>query len=117
MYDVEAFRKTRYEMERIIDTWIFDELTRQILRRKLLDGLTFEKLAEETGYSVKTVQNRFYKGIQVIIQHMPNNKYSKLWKLSFIRPSAEDKNTIYVCWFGKRYIFRKGFGCVGYYIA
>ena len=110
-------KKDRFEIEDLIERWIFDEISRQILRRKLLDGVTFERLAEELDVSVKTVKNRYYVGIQKVVQHMNDNKYSRLWKLSFIRPSATDNKTVYVCWGRKRYVFRKGFGCVGWYNA
>ena len=37
----------RSEWERLIDEWIFNERDRAILKRRLLDGKTFEQLAEE----------------------------------------------------------------------
>ena len=117
MYDLDRFRLDRYEIEDIIDRWIFDEMTRKILKRKLLDNITFERLAEELDVSAKTVKNKFYSGMQKVVIHMEDTKYSRFWKMSFIRPSATDSGTRYVCWFGKRYIFRKGFGCVGWYKA
>ena len=117
MYDISKFRKDRYELEDIIDRWVFDEETRAILKRKLFDNISFERLAEEIGVSTKTVQNKYYKGVQTMIDHIDDKKYSKAWKFSFIRPSATDRDTTYVCLFGKRYIFRKGFGCVGSYKA
>lgn len=115
MYNANRFRRDRYEIEDLIDKWVFDEPTRMILKRKLLDNISFERLAEECDVSAKTVQNKYYKGMQVIVSRMEEKQYSKLWKWSFIRPSAADRSTKYVCWFGKRYIFRKGFGCVGWY--
>lgn len=119
MYDISRFRKDRYEIENIIDRWVFDALSREVLKRKLFDNISFERLAEELGISTKTAQNKYYKGIQTVVDHMNDKRYSKLWKLSFIRPSADDSfgKTTYVCWFGKRYIFREGFGCVGWYKA
>lgn len=115
--DIERYRKDRYELEDIIDRWVFDEATRGILKRKLLDGISYERIAEEFDVSTKTVQNKFYKGMQAVIQHMDEKKYNKAWKFSFIRPSANDEKTTYICLFGKRYIMRKGFGIVGWYKA
>ena len=37
----------RYEWEREIDRWIFSEEHRAMLKRNLLDGRTYEQLAEE----------------------------------------------------------------------
>lgn len=37
----------RYQWEELIDRWIFDEEHRKILKRNLLDGRTYEQLAEE----------------------------------------------------------------------
>lgn len=115
MYDISKFRKDRYELERIIDRWVFDEQTRAILRRKMFDNVSFERIAEELGISTRTAQNKYYKGIQAVIENMSEKKYSKLWRFSFIRPSAEDPNTTYICLFGRRYIWRSGFGCSGWY--
>lgn len=38
---------SRSEWENIIDEWIFNEQHREILKRNLLDGRTYEQLAEE----------------------------------------------------------------------
>ena len=37
----------RYQWEEIIDRWIFNEEHRKMLKRNLLDGRTYEQLAEE----------------------------------------------------------------------
>lgn len=37
----------RYEWEDLIDRWIFNEEHRAMLKRNLLDGIHYEKLAEE----------------------------------------------------------------------
>ena len=46
----------------LIDEWIFSERDRAILKRKLLDGITFEQLAEEQYMSVQGVQKIVYSG-------------------------------------------------------
>ena len=53
---------SRTEWERLIDEWIFNERDRQILKRRLLDGLTFEQLASEFNYSTQNIQRIIYKG-------------------------------------------------------
>jgi DNA-directed RNA polymerase specialized sigma subunit len=53
---------SRTEWENLIDEWIFNERDRQILKRRLLDGLTFEQLASEFNYSTQNIQRIIYKG-------------------------------------------------------
>lgn len=58
--------RPRSEWERLIDEWIYNELDRHILKRKLLDGLTFEKIVEEINiphYTLELdqVKRRFYR--------------------------------------------------------
>lgn len=53
---------SRSQWENLIDEWIFNERDRAILKRRLLDGLTFEQLAEEFNYSDKNIQRIIYKG-------------------------------------------------------
>lgn len=53
---------SRTEWEALIDEWIFNERDRQILKRRLLDGLTFEQLANEFNYSTQNIQRIIYKG-------------------------------------------------------
>lgn len=55
------------EWEQIIDEHIFNETYRKILKRKLLDNVTFEKLAEEMEMSVRGVQYAFDKGLNKLI--------------------------------------------------
>lgn len=38
---------SRSEWERYIDEWIFDEMHREMLKRNLLDGRTYEQIAEQ----------------------------------------------------------------------
>lgn len=53
--------KPRSEIERAIDEWILNEKYRAILKRRLLDGLTYERLAEEFEMSVRQIKNIVYK--------------------------------------------------------
>ena len=41
--------------ERLIDEWIFSERDRAILKRRLLDGICVEPLAEEFDMSVRQI--------------------------------------------------------------
>lgn len=51
----------RSEWENLIDEWIFSERDRQILKRRLLDGVCFEPLSEEFNLSVQQTKSIVYK--------------------------------------------------------
>lgn len=56
---------SRSELDKLIDEWILGrnaERDRKILRRRLFDGITYERLAEEFDLSVRQVKNIVYKG-------------------------------------------------------
>ena len=61
MKKMELYNLSRSDWENLIDEWIFNEREREILKRRLLDGLTFEQLAEEFNYSDKNIQRIIYK--------------------------------------------------------
>ena len=54
---MKPFNKSRPEIEKIIDDWIFSERDRAIVKRRWLDGICFEPLAEEFELSVRQVKN------------------------------------------------------------
>lgn len=60
---------SRKEIEELIDQWIHNERNRRIMRRRLIDGVRFEQLAEEFDLSVTQVKNIVYKGRSRILQH------------------------------------------------
>ena len=53
---------TNSQIRRIIEDFIHSERDRKILTRRLIDGITFEKLAEEQEMSVRQIKNIVYKG-------------------------------------------------------
>lgn len=63
-------RPTREEIERQIDRYVLNEEHRRIIRRRLLDRPTFEKIAEETGLDVSTVKRQVYQYRDVLGQYM-----------------------------------------------
>ena len=73
MAKLDAYNLDRYQWERLIDSWIFNERDRAILKRRLLDGICFEPLAEEFGLSVQQVKNIVYKSTQKLINRLPKN--------------------------------------------
>lgn len=53
---------SRSEIESAIDEWILKERDREILKRRLLDGIIFEALSYEFDLSVRYVKTIVYKG-------------------------------------------------------
>ena len=62
--------KSRSEISHIIDEWIFNERDRKILKRRLLDGICFEPLAEEFDLSVRRVKSIVYQCQEVVFRHI-----------------------------------------------
>ena len=65
---------SRTEIEAAIDEWIVGknaERDRMVIRRRLIDGITFEKLAEEFDLSVRRTKTIVYKGQDRIYRHIP----------------------------------------------
>ena len=64
---------SRTELENLIDEWIIGqnaERDRQILKRRLIDGLIYERLAEEFDLSVQRVKNILYKSQDRLFRHI-----------------------------------------------
>jgi hypothetical protein len=58
------------QIEYLIDEWILSERDRKIAKRRLLDGIHFEPLAEEFGLSVRQVKNIVYKCEFKVFKHI-----------------------------------------------
>lgn len=61
----------RSEWEKLIEEWIFSERDREMLKRNLLDGRTYEQIAEQFDMSTRQVariiprlQNQLFKHIK-----------------------------------------------------
>ncbi len=54
------------ELSVLIDEWIKSERDRAILKRRLIDGICYEPLAEEFDLSVRQVKNIIYKGENIL---------------------------------------------------
>lgn len=50
------------QISKLIDEWILNERNRKILKRRLLDGICYEPLAEEFDLLVRQIKNICYKG-------------------------------------------------------
>jgi DNA-directed RNA polymerase specialized sigma subunit len=67
---------SRTEIEFAIDEWIIGknaERDRKVLRRRLIDGVTFERLAEEQELSVSQVKRIIWKNAEIIFRHLKMN--------------------------------------------
>jgi hypothetical protein len=58
------------ELSHLIDEWIFSERDRKILKRRYIDGICFEPLAEEFEMSVRQIKNIVYKNEEIIFKHL-----------------------------------------------
>ena len=60
---------SRTEIEHLIDEYVFKERDRAILKRRLLDGICYEPLAEEFDLSVRQVKNIVYKSQEKLFKN------------------------------------------------
>lgn len=60
----------REDWERLIDQWVHNEVDRKMLKRKYLDGICFEPLAEEFELSVNYCQTRVKKAKLQLFKHI-----------------------------------------------
>ena len=70
MRKMESYDLSRSEWEKLIDEYIFKERDRAILKRRLLDGVCFEPLAEEFDLSVQQTKTIVYKATEKLIKHI-----------------------------------------------
>lgn len=70
--NIEDSNLDRYEWENLIDRWIFDEKDRIILKRKFLDNISLEKIAEEkeVNLSSRQVNRRFDKAKKQLFKRL-----------------------------------------------
>ena len=67
---MESYNLSRSEWENLIDEYIFKERDRSILKRRLLDGVCFEPLAEEFDLSVQQTKTIVYRATEKLIKHI-----------------------------------------------
>ena len=58
------------EVEHLIDEWVFNQRDRAILKRRLIDGITFEKLASEFDLSIIQVKRIVKKRQIELFKHI-----------------------------------------------
>lgn len=60
---------TNSQIRALIDEWVHSERDRKILKRRLIDGITFERLAEEFDMSPRQIKNIVYTQEQQLFKH------------------------------------------------
>ena len=70
MTKMESYNLSRSEWENLIDEYIFKERDRAILKRRLLDGICYEPLAEEFDLSVQQTKTIVYKATEKLIKRL-----------------------------------------------
>lgn len=61
---------TNSDISALIDEYIHSERDRKILKRRLIDGICYEPLAEEFDLSVSQVKRIIYKNEEKIFKHL-----------------------------------------------
>ena len=62
---------TNSQVRRIIEDFIHSERDRRLLSRRLIDGITIERLAEEFELSPRQVKNILRKDEEIIFSKLP----------------------------------------------
>lgn len=61
---------TNSQIRGLIAEYIHSERDRRILERRLIDGITFERLAEEFDMSVRQTKSIVYKAQEQLFRHL-----------------------------------------------
>ena len=62
---------TNSEITRCISEHIHSQRDREILYKRLVDGLTFERLGEIFDMSDRQIKSIVYKNEQILFRHLP----------------------------------------------
>lgn len=68
MRRTEICERSISEWSHLIDEWVYSERDRYILKRHLLDGLTYEQLAEDTGLSTRQIARVVPKAKEILFR-------------------------------------------------
>ena len=63
---------TNSRIKELIGEYIHSERDRAILSRRLVDGLTYERIAEEFDLSVVQTKRIIYKAEETLFKHIEN---------------------------------------------
>lgn len=72
-HDLSSVDISKEQLNQIIENYIIGfkaERNRSIMKRRLLDGITFEDLSYEFDMSVNQIKNIVYNQLEIIIKHI-----------------------------------------------
>lgn len=58
------------ELEKLINEWIHSERDRKILKRRLIDGICYEPLADEMNMSVRHIKSIVSRAEAKLFKHL-----------------------------------------------
>ena len=61
---------SRTEIMTAINEWVLNAKHREIMKRRLIDGICYEPLAEEFDLSVSQIKRIIYKCEDIIFRHI-----------------------------------------------
>ena len=65
------FEYSNSQIRELITEYIHSERDRKILERRLIDGITYERLAEEFEMSPKQVRVIVHREEEILFRHIP----------------------------------------------
>ena len=68
--NLDRFNLSNSEVYYLIDQWIRNDRDREILKDRLINGLTYERLAEKHDMSVRQTKNIVYKATERLVAHL-----------------------------------------------
>ena len=68
--NTDRFDISNSELNYLIDQWIRSERDRAIIKDRLINGLTFERLAEKHDMSVRQTKNIVYKSMEKLVSRL-----------------------------------------------
>lgn len=68
--DLDLSKKSVSQWANLIDEWVYSDRDRCLLKRRLLDGICYEPLAEEFELSVSQVKRICRRGVDTILKHI-----------------------------------------------
>lgn len=68
--NLDKYDLSNSEISFLIDQWIRSARDRAILKDRLINGMTFERLAEKHDMSVRQTKNIVYKATERLISHI-----------------------------------------------
>lgn len=64
------------EIDRLINEWIHDQKARTVVKRRLLDNVTYERIAEENNLSVRHTKTIVYNAQDRLLSIIARNPHT-----------------------------------------